>query len=59
MTIADRLDDMAARYPEHASQIRAAQGAAEALEMKLAGAAGLSRIGLEGRLRAAWEDGDR
>ena len=59
MTIEDRLADMAARHPAHTGQIRAAQGPAEALETKLAEAAGLSRIALEDRLRAAWAGDDR
>jgi putative nucleotidyltransferase with HDIG domain len=59
MTIADRLADMAARYPAHASQIAAASGPADALEAKLAQAAGLSRAALESQLRAAWAHGDR
>lgn len=59
MTIADRLADMAARHPAHANQITAAHGPADALEAKLANAAGLSRGALETQLRAAWANGDR
>lgn len=59
MTIGDRLADMAARHPAHARQIAAASGPAEALEAKLAQAAGLSRAALEAHLQAAWANGDR
>jgi len=59
MTIADRLTDMAARHPAHASQIAAAYEPAAALEAKLGQAAGLSRATLETRLRIAWANGDR
>lgn len=59
MTIADRLADMAARHPAYASQIAAAHESADALEAKLAQAAGLSRASLESQLRAAWASGDR
>jgi len=59
MTIADRLADLAARHPAHARQIAEANGPADALEAKLAQAAGLSRAALETQLRAAWANGDR
>lgn len=52
--IRERLDDLATRYPDDAEPIRAAHEPAEALEARLANAAGLTRRALEDRLRDAW-----
>ncbi|MGH2484234.1 MAG: HDIG domain-containing metalloprotein [Candidatus Limnocylindria bacterium] len=57
--IGERLDDLATRYPDDAEPIHAAREPAEALEARLADAAGLTRRALEVRLRDAWADGDR
>jgi putative nucleotidyltransferase with HDIG domain len=57
--IRERLDDLANRYPDDAEPIRAAYEPADALEARLAEAAGLTRGALHDRLREAWADGDR
>lgn len=57
--IGERLDDLATRYPDDTEPIHAAREPAEALEARLADAAGLTRRALEVRLRDAWADGDR
>lgn len=57
--IRERLANLATRYPDHAEPIRAAHEPAEALEARLADAAGLTRRALEDRLQDAWADGDR
>jgi putative nucleotidyltransferase with HDIG domain len=57
--IRERLDDLTTRYPDDTEPIRAAYEPAEALEARLADAAGLTRGALEDRLRDAWADGDR
>jgi len=55
MTIDERIDDMARRYPEFAVSIEEARAPAHAMEAELAAAAGLSPDDLASRLRAAWE----
>jgi putative nucleotidyltransferase with HDIG domain len=57
MTIDERLDDMRARYPQHATSVEAARRPAHALEAELADATGLSVDDLVERLRVAWETG--
>jgi len=57
MTIDERLDEMATRYPEHRAGIEAAQRPAHALERELANTVGLSAEALIARLRAAWDAG--
>lgn len=57
--IRGRLEDLANRYPDDAEPIRAAYEPADALEARLAEAAGLTRDALEDRLQDAWADGDR
>lgn len=59
VAIGERLDDLATRYPDYAEQIHAAHEPAQALEARLADAAGLTRGALADRLQAAWADGDR
>jgi hypothetical protein len=55
LTIDQRLDEMATRYPEHRAGIEAARRPAHALERELAETLGLSTEALVERLRAAWE----
>jgi len=55
MTIDERIDDMARRYPEFAVSIEEARAPAHVMEAELAAAAGLSPDDLASRLRAAWE----
>jgi putative nucleotidyltransferase with HDIG domain len=55
VTIDERLDDMARRYPDYRAGIEAARRPAHALERDLAEATGLSETELVNRLRAAWE----
>jgi len=57
LTTDERIDDLAARYPQHAAELAAARRPARALEEEVAGAAGLSVDELVTRLRAAWEAG--
>lgn len=56
VTIDERLDDMARRYPEYRNSIEAARRPAHALERELAEATGLSEQELIERLRAAWAE---
>jgi putative nucleotidyltransferase with HDIG domain len=58
MTIDERLDDMARRYPRYEAEIEAARRPAHALEREIADAVGLSVDDLVERLRAAWHRGD-
>lgn len=55
MTIDERLDDMAGRYPEHRAGIEAARRPAHALERELAETLGIRSDELVERLRGAWE----
>jgi len=55
VTIDERLDDMARRYPDFRTGIDAARRPAHALERDLVEATGLSESELVARLRAAWE----
>lgn len=55
LTTDQRIDDLAARYPQHAAELAAARRPAHALEGEVADAAGLSVDELVTRLRAAWE----
>jgi uncharacterized protein with PhoU and TrkA domain len=57
VTVDERLDEMKARYPEHAASIEAARRPAHALEAQLAEVTGLSADELVERLRSAWEAG--
>jgi putative nucleotidyltransferase with HDIG domain len=57
LTTDQRIDDLAARYPQHAAELASARRPARALEEEVAGAAGLSVDELVARLRAAWEHG--
>jgi hypothetical protein len=57
LTTDQRIDDLRARYPQHAAELAAARRPAHALEGEVAEAAGLSVDELVTRLRAAWEAG--
>jgi putative nucleotidyltransferase with HDIG domain len=57
VTTDQRIDDLAARYPEHRASLEAARLPARALESEVADAADLPVTELEARLRAAWEAG--
>ncbi len=54
LTIDERLDDMARRYPRYSGEINAARRPAHALEQELADAIGLPVADLVDRLRVAW-----
>jgi len=55
MTIEERLDDMARRYPSFRVEINAARRPALALEQELADAIGLPVANLVDQLRVAWQ----
>ena len=57
VSIDDRIDDQARRYPEFRATLEAARAPAHAMQADLAAAAGLSANQLDDRLRAAWEEG--
>ncbi len=57
VTIDQRLDDMADRYPEHRGEIESSRRPAHALEEELAEALGLSSPEVVELLRAAWQAG--
>jgi len=55
LTVDERLNDMARRYPRFRSEINAARRPAHALESELADAVGLPVADLVAALRRAWE----
>ena len=55
VSIDQRIDNQARRYPAFRAELDAARGPARAMEAELAAAAGLSVEALGGRLRRAWE----
>jgi hypothetical protein len=55
LTVDERLDDMAHRYPSYRAEIEAARRPAHALEAELAGAIGLPMAELVDELRQAWQ----
>jgi putative nucleotidyltransferase with HDIG domain len=57
VTIDQRIDDQARRYPEFRDSLEAARSPAHAMQADLAAAAGMSVDQLEERLRAAWDEG--
>jgi len=57
VTIDQRIDDQARRYPEYRDSLEAARSPAHAMEADLATAAGMTVDQLEARLRAAWDEG--
>ena len=54
VTIDERIDDQARRYPAFRVELEAARVPAHAMQAGLAAAAGLTDADLEDRLRAAW-----
>jgi putative nucleotidyltransferase with HDIG domain len=57
VTIDERLDDMARRYPEYAGEINSARRPAHGLEQELADVLGIPSDQVVERLRAAWNAG--
>lgn len=57
MTIDERLDDQAERYPQYAASLDAARRPAHALEAELAEVTGIAPAELVDRLRFAWDAG--
>jgi hypothetical protein len=57
VSIDERIDDQAGRYPEFRAGLEAARAPAHAMQADLAAAAGVSVDQLEARLRAAWDEG--
>lgn len=57
MTIDQRIDDQARRYPDVRDGLDALRAPAHAMEADLAAAAGMSVEDLDARLRAAWDEG--
>lgn len=58
VTIDERIDDQARRYPAFRAQLESARASAHAMQADLAAAAGLTVEDLEDRLRAAWGEAD-
>lgn len=56
MTIDQRIDDQARRYPTFRAELEAVRAPAHAMQADLAAAAGISVEELEERLRAAWAE---
>lgn len=57
VSIEERIDEQAARYPEFRAELDASRAPAHAMEAELATAAGLSMDELVARLRNAWDAG--
>lgn len=57
VTVDERIDDQARRYPAFGASLQAARAPAHAMQADLAAAAGLTVDELEARLRAAWTEG--
>jgi putative nucleotidyltransferase with HDIG domain len=57
LSIDERIDDLARRYPEARGGLEALREPAHALEAELAAAAGMRVEDLDARLRAAWSEG--
>ena len=57
VSIDERIDGMAERYPQYRAELEAARPPAHALEAELARVLGLSGAALDGALRAAWQHG--
>ena len=57
VTVDQRIDEQARRYPQYRGSLDAARAPAHALEAVLAAAAGMSVNDLVARLRAAWTAG--
>ena len=54
VTIDERIDDLATRYPDFRTDLEAAREPAHAMQADMAMAAGLSVQALEAQLAAAW-----
>jgi uncharacterized protein len=60
VTIDERIEDLARRYPAFRADLESARAPAQAMQADLAAAAGMSVLALEARLAEAWgEGGDR
>jgi len=57
VTIDERIDDQAQRYPAYRADLEAARAPAHAMQAELAAAAGMRVDELEARLLAAWSEG--
>lgn len=57
VSIDERIDDQARRYPDYRADLELARAPAHAMQADLAAAAGLTVDELEARLRAAWAEG--
>jgi hypothetical protein len=55
VTIDDRIDDLAQRYPDFRADLEAARAPAHAMQADVAAAAGMRVEELEERLGAAWQ----
>jgi putative nucleotidyltransferase with HDIG domain len=58
LSIDDRIDDLAQRYPGFRNELEAARAPAHAMQADLAAAAGMTSEELDARLRAAWAEGN-
>ena len=58
VSVDERIDGMARRYPQYREQLEACRAPAHALEASLADALGMSGEQLVSALRDAWEHGD-
>jgi hypothetical protein len=58
VTIDERIDGMAGRYPQYREQLEACRAPAHALEASLAKALGMSTDHLGDALREAWKAGE-
>jgi hypothetical protein len=54
VTIDERIDDLAKRYPDFRADLEAARAPAHAMQAEVAAAAGMRVEELEERLGAAW-----
>ncbi|MDP9468714.1 MAG: hypothetical protein M3P32_08270 [Chloroflexota bacterium] len=59
VSIDERIDDQARRYPGFRAELDAVRPLAHAMQAELAAATGLSVEELEARLREAWDAGKR
>jgi putative nucleotidyltransferase with HDIG domain len=59
VTIDERIDDLAQRYPDFRADLEAARAPAHAMQADLAAAAGMRSEELEERLAAAWQGSAR
>lgn len=59
VSIDERIDGQARRYPDYRADLELARAPAHAMQHDLAAAAGLTVDELEARLRAAWDEGNQ